>query len=183
MYESLELLKEEIIGCKKCDLCKTRKNSVPGKGNKNAEVIFVGEAPGRTEDVNGEPFVGSAGKKLTTALENAGLTRDMVYITNIVKCRPPENRKPTEMETNQCQMYLKNEFSLIKPKIVCLLGNTAYKTILGGGEISKNHGKLVQKDGFSYFITFHPAAVIYNQKLVKDFENDIKKIVKLLKEK
>ena len=183
MYESLELLKEEIIGCKKCDLCKTRKNSVPGKGNKNAEVIFVGEAPGRTEDVNGEPFVGSAGKKLTTALENAGLTRDMVYITNIVKCRPPENRAPTEKETKQCQMYLKNEFSLIKPKIVCLLGNTACKTILGGGEISNNHGKLVQKDGFSYFITFHPAAVIYNQKLVKDFENDIKKIVKLLKEK
>ena len=86
MYESLELLKEEIIDCKKCDLCKTRKNSVPGKGNKNAQVIFVGEAPGRTEDINGEPFVGSSGKKLTTALENAGLTRDMVYITNIVKC-------------------------------------------------------------------------------------------------
>jgi len=182
MYESLELLKEEIIDCKKCDLCKTRKNSVPGKGSKNAQIIFVGEAPGRTEDVNGEPFVGSAGKKLTNALENAGLTREMVYITNIVKCRPPENRQPTDNETKECRTYLENEFSLIKPDIICLLGNTAYKTILGGNEISKNHGKLVKKNGLTYFITFHPAAVIYNQKLVKYFENDIKKIVDLLKE-
>jgi len=183
MNQKLDEVKQNVIKCTKCELSKTRTNSVPGKGNFKSDVIFVGEAPGRTEDVNGEPFVGSSGKKLTTALENAGLTRDMVYITNIVKCRPPENRTPTEKETKQCQMYLKNEFSLIKPKIVCLLGNTAYKTILGGSEISKNHGKLVQKDGFSYFITFHPAAVIYNQKLVKDFENDIKKIVELLKEK
>jgi len=182
MYESLELLKEEIIDCKKCDLCKTRKNSVPGKGSKNAQIIFVGEAPGRTEDINGEPFVGLAGKKLTNALENAGLTREMVYITNIVKCRPPENRQPTDNETKECRAYLENEFSLIKPNIICLLGNTAYKTILGGNEISKNHGKLVKKNGLTYFITFHPAAVIYNQKLVKYFENDIKKIVDLLKE-
>ena len=183
MHESLELLKEEIIDCKKCDLCKTRKNSVPGKGSKNAQIIFVGEAPGRTEDINGEPFVGSAGKKLTDALENAGITREMVYITNIVKCRPPKNRQPTENERKECEAYLKNEFALIKPNIICLLGNTAYKTILGGSEISKNHGKLVKKDDLTYFITFHPAAVIYNQKLVKDFENDIKKIVGLLKEK
>jgi len=105
-----------------------------------------------------------------------------VYITNIVKCRPPENRRPTENETKECRSYLENEFSLIKPDIICLLGNTAYKTILGGNEISKNHGKLVKKNGLTYFITFHPAAVIYNQKLVKYFENDIKKIVDLLKE-
>ena len=183
MQESLEFLKEKIIVCKKCDLCKTRKNSVPGKGSKNAQIIFVGEAPGKTEDINGEPFVGSAGKKLTNALENAGLTREMVYITNIVKCRPPDNRKPTEDETKKCRMYLENEFSLIKPNIICLLGNTAYKTILGGSEISKNHGKLIKKSDFTYFITFHPAAVIYNQKLAKDFENDIKKMVDLLKEK
>ena len=182
MSESLKILHDEIVNCKKCDLCETRKNAVPGKGIKNAKVMFVGEAPGRTEDSNGEPFVGSAGKKLTEALENAGLTREMVYITNIVKCRPPENRKPNEEERKECRMYLENEFSLIKPKIICLLGNTAYKAILNGDEISKNHGKLVSKDGRSYFITFHPAAIIYNQKISADFQDDIKKIVKLLKE-
>ena len=182
MHESLEILHNEIVNCKKCDLCETRKNAVPGKGNKNAEVIFVGEAPGRTEDTNGEPFVGTAGKKLTEALENAGLTREMVYITNIVKCRPPENRTPNEAERKECQSYLENEFSLINPKIICLLGNTAYKVILNGNEISKNHGKLVSKNGRTYFITFHPAAIIYNQKLASAFQNDIKKIVELLKE-
>ena len=181
MYESLKLLHDEIINCKKCNLCETRKNAVPGKGNKNTEIVFVGEAPGKTEDLNGEPFIGSAGKILDNALRNAGLTRDTVYITNIVKCRPPENRAPNEEERKMCQAYLENEFRLIKPKIICLLGNTAYKTILGGGEISKNHGKLINKDGFLYFITFHPAAVIYNQKLAKEFKKDIKKIVELLK--
>ena len=182
MTTTLESLHERIISCEKCMLCKTRKNAVPGKGKKNAEIMFIGEAPGRNEDMNGEPFVGSAGKKLNQALENAGLSRSMVYITNIVKCRPPENREPNQEEREQCRKYLEDEFALIKPKIICLLGATAYKTILNGSEISKNHGKLVNKDGRNYFITFHPAAIIYNQKLAEDFQNDIKKIVEILKD-
>ena len=110
------------------------------------------------------------------------MNRNIVYITNIVKCRPPENREPNQEEREQCRKYLEDEFALIKPKIICLLGATAYKTILNGSEISKNHGKLVNKDGRNYFITFHPAAIIYNQKLAEDFQNDIKKIVDILKE-
>ena len=101
----------------------------------------------------------------------------MVYITNIVKCRPPKNREPNKEEKEKCRKYLEDEFALIKPKIICLLGATAYKTILNGSEISKNHGKFISKDNHMYFVTFHPAATIYNQKLVNVFKNDIKKLV------
>ena len=173
----LEIIQEKVKTCKKCDLCITRKNAVPGKGNQNADVVFIGEAPGKNEDVHGEPFIGTAGKKLNDALENGGLTRNSVYITNIVKCRPPENRIPNDVEKKMCSSYLEDELAIIKPKIICLLGNTAFYSILGGKEISKNHGNFVSKDNQLYFINFHPAATIYNQKLVKSFKNDIKKLV------
>ena len=177
---SLKMIQEKVKICQKCDLCITRKNAVPGKGNQNADIVFIGEAPGKSEDLNGEPFIGTAGKKLNDALENVGLTRNSVYITNIVKCRPPKNRVPTEVEKTMCSNYLENELAIINPKIICLLGNTPFYSILGGKEISKNHGKFVIKDNRRYFITFHPAATIYNQKLVKVFKNDIKKLVKEL---
>ena len=177
---SLKIIREEVKICQKCDLCITRKNAVPGKGNQNADIVFIGEAPGKSEDLCGEPFIGTAGKRLNDALENVGLTRNGVYITNIVKCRPPKNRIPTEAEKTMCSNYLENELAIINPKIICLLGNTPFYSILGGKEISKNHGKFVFKDNRRYFITFHPAATIYNQKLVKVFKNDIKKLVKEL---
>ena len=177
---SLKIIREEVKICQKCDLCITRKNAVPGKGNQNADIVFIGEAPGKSEDLCGEPFIGTAGKRLNDALENVGLTRNDVYITNIVKCRPPKNRIPTEVEKTMCSNYLENELAIINPKIICLLGNTPFYSILGGKEISKNHGKVVFKDNRRYFITFHPAATIYNQKLVKVFKNDIKKLVKEL---
>ena len=101
----LEVIKQNVIECTKCDLCKTRTNSVPGKGNFQSDVIFIGEAPGRNEDKNGEPFVGVAGKKLSAALEEAGVSRDEVYITNVVKCRPPNNRVPNESEREKCKKY------------------------------------------------------------------------------
>ena len=173
----LEIIQEKVKTCKKCDLCITRKNAVPGKGNQNADVVFIGEAPGKNEDVHGEPFIGTAGKKLNDALENVGLTRNSVYITNIVKCRPPKNRIPNDLEKKMCNNYLEDELAIINPKIICLLGNTAFYSILGGKEISKNHGKFVSKDNRMYFITFHPAATIYNQKLVKVFKNDIRKLM------
>ena len=178
---SLEIIQEKVKNCKKCDLCTSRKNAVPGKGDHNADIVFVGEAPGKNEDEYGEPFIGTAGKKLNDALENAGLERSNVYITNIVKCRPPKNRIPTDIEKIMCSNYLKNELAIIKPKIICLLGNTSYHSILGGNEISKNHGKFVFKDDYLYFISFHPAATIYNQKLEKVFKDDIKKLVDELK--
>ena len=115
---SLETIKQNVINCTKCDLCKTRTNSVPGKGNFQSDVIFVGEAPGRNEDKNGEPFVGVAGKKLTVALEEAGVSRDDVYITNVVKCRPPNNRVPNTVERDTCQDYIREEIAIIKPKII-----------------------------------------------------------------
>jgi len=182
MNQELETIKQNVIKCTKCELCKTRTNAVPGKGNFQSDVIFVGEAPGRNEDKNGEPFVGVAGKKLSIALEEAGISRDAVYITNIVKCRPPNNRVPNTSERNTCQEYLKQEISIIKPKIICILGNTAFNSILGGSEITKFRGKVVRKDNQLYFLTIHPAATIYNQKLIDVLKNDIVKLFHLIRE-
>ena len=176
-YKSLEMIRQKVIICKNCDLCKTRKNSVPGTGKQNADIVFVGEAPGKSEDLRGKPFVGTAGKKLDNALKNSGLVRTEIYITNLVKCRPPKNRAPNNEEKIMCSDYLENELSIIKPKIICLMGNTAYNSILQGKEISKNHGRIVYKKNRVYFITFHPAALIYNKKLEKIFNDDIKKLV------
>jgi len=182
MSQELETIKQNVIKCTKCDLCKTRTNAVPGKGNFQSDVIFVGEAPGRNEDRNGEPFIGVAGKKLSIALDEAGISRDAVYITNIVKCRPPNNRVPKTIERETCQEYLKQEISIIKPKIICILGNTAFNSILGGSEITKFRGKIVRKDNQLYFITIHPAATIYNQKLINVLKSDIVKLFDLIRE-
>ena len=182
MRRKLENIRQQVTKCTKCDLSKTRNKSVPGKGNFKADVIFVGEAPGKNEDVEGEPFIGIAGKKLSMALENAGITRDEVYITNIVKCRPPKNRVPTTTERNTCQNYLEKEIEIIKPKIICILGNTAFNSILNGNEITKFRGKIARKNNQLYFLTIHPAATIYNQKLIKMLKKDMKKLFKLTKE-
>ena len=176
MKQELEVIKQNVINCTKCDLCKTRTNAVPGKGDFRSEVIFVGEAPGRNEDKNGEPFIGIAGKKLSIALEEAGISRESVYITNVVKCRPPKNRVPNTDERNTCQEYLRQEISIIKSKIICILGNTAFNSILGGSEITKFRGKIVKKDSQLYFLTIHPAATIYNQELIDVLKNDIAKL-------
>ena len=178
----MENIRQQVTKCTKCDLSKTRNKSVPGKGNFKADVIFVGEAPGKNEDVEGEPFIGIAGKKLSIALENAGITRNEVYITNIVKCRPPKNRVPTTTERNTCQNYLEKEIEIIKPKIICILGNTAFNSVLNGNEITKFRGKIARKNNQLYFLTIHPAATIYNQKLIKMLKKDMKKLFKLTKE-
>jgi DNA polymerase len=177
---SISEIRESVVNCTKCDLCKTRTNAVPGKGSQNAKIIFIGEAPGRTEDVRGEPFVGAAGKKLSDALAKNGILRDSVYITNVVKCRPPDNRVPTESERISCRAYLDAEIQAIKPEIICVLGNTASNSVLGQGEITKNRGKIIDKDGTKYFLTFHPAAIIYNQELAATFESDIATLAKTI---
>ena len=182
MEKKLHEIKQQAIECTKCELSKTRNNSVAGKGNFKSDVIFVGEAPGKNEDLKGEPFIGIAGKKLSMALESAGITRDEVYITNIVKCRPPNNRVPTTNERETCKDYLKKEIEIIKPKIICILGNTAFGSLLDGKEITKYRGKIVRKDNQLYFLTVHPAATIYNQKLIDVLKNDIEKLFKLIKE-
>ena len=182
MEKKLQKIKKQVTQCTKCELSKTRNNSVPGKGNFKSDVIFVGEAPGKNEDINGEPFIGIAGKKLTIALENAGITRDEIYITNIVKCRPPKNRDPTITERDTCKNYLEKEIEIIKPKIICILGNTAFNSLLNGKEIIKFRGKVVRKNNQVYFLTIHPASTIYNQKLINVLKKDMKKLFKVIEE-
>ena len=176
----LDSIAENIKVCEKCKLCETRIKAVPGKGNFDADVIFVGEAPGRNEDMHGEPFVGAAGKRLDMILEDTGIDREDVYITNIVKCRPPKNRVPSKQEEEACNDFIKQEIEIINPKIICIMGNTAYGTLLDGKEITKNHGKIVEKDGRKFFVTFHPAATIYNQKLVDELKNDFRRLAEFL---
>ena len=182
MGGKIQKIKIQVTKCTKCELSETRNNSVPGKGNYKADVIFVGEAPGKNEDMKGEPFIGIAGKKLAMALESAGVTREEVYITNIVKCRPPKNRVPTTTEKNTCQNYLEKEIDIIKPKIICILGNTAFSSLLNGNEITKFRGKIAKKNNQLYFLSVHPAATIYNQKLISVLKKDMKKLFKLIKE-
>ena len=182
MEREIQKIKLQVTKCTKCELSETRNNSVPGKGNYKADVIFVGEAPGKNEDVNGEPFIGIAGKKLTMALESAGVTREEVYITNIVKCRPPKNRVPTTTERDTCKNYLEKEIEIIKPKIICILGNTAFNSLLNGNEITKFRGKIAKKNNQLYFLSVHPAATIYNQKLISVLKKDMRKLFKLTKE-
>lgn len=176
----LDSISSHVISCIKCSLSKTRTNAVPGKGNPKAEILFIGEAPGRNEDLKGEPFVGSAGKILSEVLESAGLSRDDIYITNVVKCRPPNNRIPLQEEKDACSQYLAKELEIIKPKIICIMGNTAYGSLLNGNSITKNRGKIIEKDGQKYFLTIHPAAVIYNQELKSVLKDDMKTLVETL---
>ncbi|MDX1441253.1 MAG: uracil-DNA glycosylase [Nitrosopumilaceae archaeon] len=179
---NLKKIRQNVIDCTKCRLSKTRTFSVPGKGNFHSDVIFIGEAPGRNEDLKGEPFVGAAGKKLSLALSEVGVTRDEIYITNIVKCRPPNNRVPNKDEKQLCNEYIQQEIEIIHPKIICILGNTAFGSLLGGSEITKFRGKVAKKNNQLYFITIHPAATIYNQELIETLKQDIKKLFAVIKE-
>lgn len=180
MSEKLDGVKKRVVSCTNCSLSKSRTNAVPGNGNYHSDVIFVGEAPGRNEDLQGKPFVGTAGQILSEALEYAGFTRDQVYITNVVKCRPPNNRQPITEERTACRPYLSEELEIIKPKIICILGNTAYSSLLDGSEITKNRGKIVKNNGLLYFVTVHPAAVIYNPGLRQVLKDDFVFLAKSL---
>lgn len=153
---------------------------MPGFGDYKSEIVFIGEAPGRNEDLEGMPFVGTAGKILSEALEYAGFSRDRVYITNVVKCRPPNNRQPNAEEIESCSMYLQKELRIISPKIICILGNTAYGSLLNGSAITKNRGKIINKNGQLYFVTVHPAAVIYNSQLRQVLKDDMKLLAEYL---
>ena len=180
MSEKLNDVRNRVVSCVKCNLSKTRTNAVPGIGNVKSDIIFVGEAPGRNEDLQGKPFVGTAGQILSEAMEYAGFTRDQVYITNVVKCRPPNNRQPITEERDACRQYLSEELDIIKPKIICILGNTAYSSLLDGSEITKNRGKLVKNNDQLYFVTVHPAAIIYNPGLRQVLKDDFVLLAKTL---
>lgn len=171
--DSLEKIASEVIGCPLCKLSRSRRNAVPGDGQLSSKIMFVGEAPGKNEDEQGKPFVGAAGMILNQALEKAGIKRAEVFITNVVKCRPPGNRVPENDERSICRQYLDRQISLIGPKIICILGSTAYSSILGGKSITKNRGKIMERNGQKYFLTIHPAAAIYNKNLRSVLNNDL----------
>lgn len=179
--DSLEKIAAEVRGCPLCKLARTRKNAVPGEGQLAAKIMFIGEAPGRSEDEKGRPFVGAAGRILDDLLQKAGIVRSQVFITNVVKCRPPNNRVPEEDESGACRPYLDRQIALIRPKVICILGKTAYASLLGGSSITTNRGKIVEKAGQKYFLTYHPAAAIYNRSLLSALEADLKKLAKGIK--
>lgn len=181
--DSLEKVAAEVRGCPLCKLARTRKNAVPGEGQLAAKIMFIGEAPGRSEDEKGRPFVGAAGRILDDMLKKAGIERSQVFITNVVKCRPPGNRVPEEDESAACRPYLDRQIALVRPKVICILGRTAYSSLLGGGSITANRGKIVEKAGQKYFLTIHPAAAIYNKSLLSVLEADLKKLAKEIKDK
>ncbi len=178
---SLESIKNEVIQCVLCGLSATRKNAVPGTGSITRKIILIGEAPGKNEDETGSPFVGSAGKILDQALIDAQIQRKEIYITNVVKCRPPNNRVPTDHEIRICtREYLKKEIDIISPKIICILGATALKSLLGLKYMTPYRGQVVKRPPLKYFITYHPAATIYNNKLKQIFFEDIQKLAKIV---
>ena len=180
MSSEIDDLRKTVISCTLCELSKSRTNAVPGLGSIKTEIVFIGEAPGRTEDIQGMPFVGTAGKILSEALVYAGFTREDVYITNIVKCRPPDNRRPNKQEMDSCNGYLQKELEIIRPKIICILGNTAFGSLLNGNAITKNRGKIIKKNDQLYFVTIHPAAIIYNQDLRQVLKDDLKTLSGIL---
>ena len=146
-------------------------------GNKNADVMFIGEGPGADEDAQGEPFVGKAGQLMNKAFLGLGIHREQVYIANIVKCRPPGNRNPEADEAAACMNYLRNQVLLVKPKIIVLLGNVALKNILGNEySISTSRGKIVEKKAITYMPTWHPAELLRDESKKIDFWQDLKKV-------
>jgi len=179
--ELLELHKK-ILTCTLCRLSESRKNAVPGEGAFDTSLVLVGEAPGRNEDLLGRPFVGAAGAFLTKLLSSIGVDRDRIFITNVVKCRPPMNRPPRVDEVNACHSYLERQISLINPRIICLMGNNAIKAVLGKGySISEMHGKQVETANRRFFLTYHPAAVLYAESLEETMMNDFKALANILK--
>lgn len=185
----LENLYKVCSGCTKCDLSKTRTNVVFGKGNPHAKIMFIGEAPGEKEDLQGIPFVGAAGRELDKLLRKIGLTLDDVYIANILKCRPPQNRDPKPDEIELCTPYLIRQMILIRPQVICTLGNYSTKFVLSGcipnkmdtiAGISSLHGKvnMIEFENISFKVIpiYHPAAMLYKPALRIEFEKDFEKI-------
>lgn len=176
-------LHEKILVCPDCELCQSRTRAVPGEGPENVEVMFVGEAPGWHEDRQGRPFVGPAGHFLNELLASVGLRRDQVFITNVVKCRPPNNRDPLPKEIEACRKYLQRQLELINPKLVVTLGRHALDWFLPGETIGKSHGVARRgNDGRYVLPLYHPAAALHQQSLRKTIEEDFKKLPAILDE-
>ncbi len=178
----LEAISRQIRRCRKCRLSRSRKKAIPGEGPRNAKLFLVGEAPGREEDLSGRPFVGQAGKVLTSSLEAAGLPRSKVFITSVNKCRPPGNRKPKTDEVAACMPYLASQIDRVRPSIIVVMGQHALANLTGCREgMSKARKKSYLYHGITVVATYHPAAVLYNRRLQNTFRNDIRRAKNLLK--
>lgn len=177
-YETMEDIRKAVEACQGCPLYKTRTNPVFGDGDENAKLVFVGEAPGQDEDLQGKPFVGRAGQKLTQIIEAMGLSRKEVYITNVLKSRPPGNRNPLPDEIRACEPFLINQLKLIKPKIICALGTFAAQTLLRTDQrISLLRGRFHTYQGIKLMPTYHPAFLLRNPKFKRDVWEDVQKIM------
>lgn len=179
--KQLDAVASEVIVCTKCPLWKSRRNAVPGLGSPRSQMMFIGEAPGSSEDFKGEPFVGTAGKFLDTLLSQIGFSREQVFITNVVKCRPPRNREPKPLEIEACTPYLDRQMLIIRPKFVVTLGShsTSYifsKATLPFSSITRIRGRLYKAtilgSQVTLFPTFHPASALYNPKYKEILEQD-----------
>ncbi len=178
---ALAELYKKIAECRDCvELARTRNKVVPGEGPENAQIVFIGEAPGFHEDQQGRPFVGQAGQFLEQLLGSIGLKRSDVYICNVIKCRPPENRDPLPTEVKNCQKWLDRQLELLAPKMVVTLGRYSLAKFFPGEPISKIHGKARRQDNVTYFAMYHPAAALHQQSLRQTIEADMLKIPPLL---
>lgn len=181
--EILELIRSELGDCRRCGLWKTRTRLVFGAGSPDADLLFVGEAPGQDEDIKGEPFVGKAGQLLTRIIQAIGLSRDDVYICNVIKCRPPENRNPLPEEIEPCEPFLITQVETIKPKVICALGTFAAQTLLKTrAPISTLRGRFHDYCGIPLMPTYHPAYLLRNPKMKREVWEDIQKIQRKLEE-
>mgnify|MGYP004534800927 FL=1 len=175
--KSWETLEGACLNCRKCRLWETRTNVVIGVGNRNAYIMFVGEGPGQQEDLQGEPFVGPAGKLLDKMLASIGLDREKVYIANIVKCRPPGNRDPHDDEQEACMNYLRYQLMLVKPKIIVCLGRIAATAIIDKDfKITRQHGQWTERKGYWFIATYHPSALLRDESKKRPAWEDLKLI-------
>ena len=172
----------QIRVCIKCPLCQSRTLAVPGDGAASARVMLIGEAPGREEDESGHPFVGAAGRFLDQVLEDAGITRRDLFITNIVKCRPPDNRTPRVGEVETCvSNYLFEQIEIINPALIVLLGGVAAKKMLGVKSVNEARGRVIDRDGRKYLVGYHPAVRFYREDLGEKVKEDFALLERVLK--
>jgi len=177
---ALSELYQEIALCQRCEIAKYRTKVVPGEGAEDAELLFIGEAPGWHEDQQGRPFVGPAGLFLDELLAAINLKREQVYIANVIKCRPQGNRDPLPVEIRNCREWLDRQIELIRPKMIVTLGRYSMAMFFPGKSISKIHGTAQKRDNIIYYAMYHPAAALHQQSLRQAIEEDILKIPSLL---
>ena len=175
-------LVQKITTCTLCNLCNSRTNAVPGEGSMSPSVMFIGEGPGYHEDQQGRPFVGPAGQFLNQLLGSVGMSREDVYITNMIKCRPPNNRDPLPVEMEACRPYLDKQIKLLKPKVIVTLGRHSLTKFFPKETISKARGKPRKWNGITFYPMYHPAAALHQQSLRHIIEEDFKALPRLLQE-